>query len=239
MDVGKAFTYQTEDSEWVTKLILGAVITFIPVVNLAWAGYITAIQRNVVARNPQPLPRWDNFGKFFTDGLIVSISHIIYALPGVFLFFVPFFFLILPAFAKDSRTQAILGTIGGGIGLLLFGLMLIYLLAFSFLLPAIQLNFARYGTFGSCFQLGQILSIATANLGDYVIAWIVSIGAFVVVFGVLGFVISALNFIPCLGTIISLLFIPVSFFVSAWLTTTYAHLFGQVGQVTYGAVATA
>ena len=38
MDIGKSFSYPFEDKEWISKLGLGAVITIVPVLNLAWSG---------------------------------------------------------------------------------------------------------------------------------------------------------------------------------------------------------
>jgi hypothetical protein len=84
---------------------------------------------------------------------------------------------------------------------------------------------ARKGTFGSCFEIGEIIKIISQNTGKYLTAWLVSIVGAVVV----GIVVSLLSIvlwvIPCIGWILMWL---ISALSSVYLFTLYAHLFGQV-----------
>jgi len=36
MDVGKSFSFQFEDKEWLNQLGLGAIIALAPILNFAW-----------------------------------------------------------------------------------------------------------------------------------------------------------------------------------------------------------
>ena len=49
MDIGKVFSYQFEDRQWITKLGLGALISLVPILNVAITGYMVGIIRNVAA----------------------------------------------------------------------------------------------------------------------------------------------------------------------------------------------
>ena len=71
MDAEKSFTFPFEDTEWVSKLGLGALISMVPILNFAWSGYLVDIIRNVMNNDAEPLPTWDDLGKKFNDGLIL------------------------------------------------------------------------------------------------------------------------------------------------------------------------
>lgn len=163
------------------------------------------------------------------DGVIIWLAQIIYVLPGILVLFLPLVFMLLPALSQDSDIQAILATIGGGAALLLVCVWFLYLLAFSFLFPAVQINYARNSSFSACFHLGQIFRLATTNLSDYLLAWIMTFIVNFAVYFVLGTVGTVLSLIPCLGIILVLFLIPIGAIAGAWLAAVYAHLFGQVG----------
>ena len=81
MDIQKSFSYPFEDSQGLPKLGLGALISLVPILGLAWSGYMVGIIRNVMAGSNEPLPTWDDIGRKFTDGLILFAAGLIYALP--------------------------------------------------------------------------------------------------------------------------------------------------------------
>ena len=81
MDIGKSFSYQFEDKQWISKLGLGAVISLVPILNFAMSGYIVDILRNVENNVAKPLPNWDDLSKKFSDGLILFAAGLIYAAP--------------------------------------------------------------------------------------------------------------------------------------------------------------
>jgi amino acid transporter len=88
------------------------------------------------------------------------------------------------------------------------------------------INYARQGTFSSCFQFGELARIITTNLGDYLLAWAVTIGVSVVIGIAVSILATFSSLIPCIGWILTWV---VSAVAGAWGSTIYAHLFGQVG----------
>ncbi|MCK4900594.1 MAG: hypothetical protein KAS38_17565, partial [Anaerolineales bacterium] len=62
MDIGKSFTFSFEDKDWITKYLLGALISAIPILNFAWMGYMIELIVNVADDVPSPLPDWSDLG---------------------------------------------------------------------------------------------------------------------------------------------------------------------------------
>jgi hypothetical protein len=112
-----------------------------------------------------------------------------------------------------------------GIGIFLICLLALYLLLLTFYFPAVYINFARKGTFGSCFEVGEIFKIISENTSKYLTAWLVSIGGAIVVGIVVTLVSILLAIIPCIGWILTWI---ISALSSVYLFAIYAHLFGQV-----------
>jgi hypothetical protein len=98
-------------------------------------------------------------------------------------------------------------------------------LALSFGFPAVYINFARKGTFGSCFEFGEITKIITTNLSKYLTAWLISIVGGIVVGTIIGLVSALIGWIPCIGWAIAWLISAVG---GVYISTLFAHLFGQV-----------
>ena len=222
MDVGKAFTYWYKDPKWTMKLLLGALISIVPILNFAWAGYTNEIIRRVTRDDSDPLPTWDDLGKFFMQGLILVIAGLIYALPIVLLslIYIP---IVLSTEGIDSDSAAALLS---GTGLILTCCLTLYGVLLSFFLPAMQVNYSRKETFGSCFAIGEITKLVTANFGNYFIAWLAYI-VFGLIVGAIAFIVTIiLGWIPCIGQILAVLIYAIS---SPIIGVVYGHLFGQIG----------
>jgi hypothetical protein len=225
MQIGKAFTYVFEDTKWFSKLLIGALISIVPFLNIAWGGYTCEIIRRVSRNDPEPLAGWDDLGTKFVQGLVLFVAGIIYSLPIIFLSL-----LMIPLFASAAATegdvQSVLAAAGTGVGILLACLITLYALALSVFMPAVQVNYARKATFGSCFEIGAIIRLATSNLGNYLLAWLAYL-VFAILAGLIGGgIASILGIIPCIGWILAILITAV---ITPLIGVVYAHLFGQVG----------
>ena len=54
MEFGKSFTYVFEDDDWITKILLAAVIAFIPIIGpLAVAGWGVEITKRAIQKDPE------------------------------------------------------------------------------------------------------------------------------------------------------------------------------------------
>jgi hypothetical protein len=235
MDIQKAFTFQFDDPAWINKLGLGALVTIIPVLNFAWTGYMVELLRDVMRGDAEPLPQWENWEKKFIDGLILFAAGLIYALPVLLALGIPVGLWISSGVLAGSRDLRDISGILAGAGGLIFVTMLcfflLYGLALSIIYPAILIMFARQGTFASCFQLGKMFRLISANSGPYFTAWAAGIVAGIVVGMLVGLVNAVIGWIPCIGWAASLI---LGFGVTVYLTTLYAHLYGQFARLAYG-----
>jgi MFS family permease len=230
MDIGKSITFVAEDEKWLEKLGIGALITAVPILNFAWSGFMVDIMRNVGAGEAKPLPDWSDLGDKFVRGLIITLAGLIYALPAILVGCLLFGLSFVPLFAVSGQGDQGMnqGLALGSTGLLIAAGCCIglYGLVISFVFPAVFINYSRQGSFGSCFQFGEVMRLITTNLSEYATAWVIIIVAGLLVGLVIGAVGGLLSFIPCIGWIIAW---AISAIAGAYLGAVYAHLFGQVG----------
>ena len=220
MDIGKSLTYMFEDEKWTNKVAVGAVVNMIPVLNFASAGYMLATIRNVANDVVPSLPTWDDFGNYFVKGLVLTIIGLVYALPLLILSCCPLVGMFSLSF---SETEA-LGVLSVAI-LGLFGLLaLLYALAYTFVMPAVMLQYASDGDFSAAFQFGQIFAFIRDNINSYVKAWL-----YVLVLGVvigIGELMVGLivGWIPICGWIFSCI---LGLGVAFWTYLVVAYIYGQ------------
>jgi hypothetical protein len=227
MDVGKAFSFVFEDEEWVTKVLIAAGILFAGIL-LSWlvipailaalllSGYGLEITRRVIRGESKVLPAWDNWGALFTDGLMVVIISIVYALPIIILGVC----LGVPIGIISDQSEAAGSVFSSFLGCLNF----LWAIVMSFLLPAAIAFFAKEGNLGAAFRFGDIVKWVRDHFTTYlitaVIAWVAS-------------VVSGLGLLVCL---IGVLFTaPYATFVTSYLYgQAFVYASGQPAQVTTG-----
>ena len=224
MDVSTAVTFVKDDRRWLTKMGIAAVLTFfsfllIPIPFLV--GYSLAVSRRVMIGDPEPLPEWDDWGRLFMDGLYVVIAQFVYTLPFWILACIGFVGTIgfsgLSEVSEGAGTAGILATFG-----VVGCLILLLWIALIFITPAIYIQYVRTNEFGACFRLGEVFGIARDYIGDIMITVVFALIASLVISGVT----SVLQFvIPCLGSIIALLFWALA---GPWLMVSIGHLYGQI-----------
>ena len=57
MDIGRSFTYVLDDDEWWKKVLLGGLLSLIPIVGPLYAiGYVLEVISNVIGGRETPLP---------------------------------------------------------------------------------------------------------------------------------------------------------------------------------------
>jgi len=217
MNFGKSFTYMFDDPDWVSKYTIGIVISLVPILNLAWIGYAIGIMRNMAQGVSFPLPNWDNLGEKFKDGLLMAVASFVYTLPLTLFFCLGYAVILIPAMMAGDNVDAMEAMAGLGAAgyALVMCCMIVYLLVFSFFYPAMMLHYARMGTFGALFQVGEIVRIATRNIADYLMGWLAGLLAVIIL--------GAVNVVPCIGQLIT------AIAGVAWLNTVTAYAYGQVG----------
>jgi hypothetical protein len=216
VDIGKAFSFVFEDEEWVQKILLGALISLIPIFGqFAVMGYAIAVIRNVVAGEARPLPDWQNLGQYFVDGLMLWVATFVYALPLLILICPIALVWLLPAFAAEQEDlvnilAGLAGLMSAGLGCLavLYGILL------WLLTPVVRIRYAEAGEIGACLRFGEVFRFLFANIGGILISQLLVWAVGVVLVSAVG------------GLTLGLLVLPISF----WLAIFSGHLYGQISR---------
>ncbi|MFQ3567691.1 MAG: DUF4013 domain-containing protein [Aggregatilineales bacterium] len=196
MYITRAFNQIFADDQSINKLLMSAIVAFAAVlttpflIGLAgWAlifGYQVEVIRLMRLRRGSPLPRWDDMGKYLSEGSVVLAAYIVYALPNILIGGCSWLLLSL-----TGDTSIVSGGVALGIACCVFPLLLAYNL---FALPTFTLGmglYARDPRIGVFFQLGTLVSLLRPNL-DATLQWWVAVLISIVLFAFLGV-------IPCIG----------------------------------------
>ncbi len=207
MDYGKPFTFVFDDEEWLQKVLIGGIVSLIPIVNLVSVGYGLRVLRNVAAGVVKPLPKWDDFGDFFVKGLMSILGGLVWALPVIFLSLFMAAVSTITGYNTDPQyVSAPVQLCMSGFGCLsgLYGLFL------ALVVPAATSMYAVTGEFGAFFRFGDIFKYITSNLGPYLVALL--LGAVAAFMGGLGVILC------CIGVV----------FTQFWALLVGNHLLGSV-----------
>jgi hypothetical protein len=135
------------------------------------AGYIARLMRNVIGGVVHPLPEWDDLGEYFSEGLRLFCVGLVYTIPTfalVLVFVVP---LIIGQSAENESVQSIGSCVAACALCLIFPLGL----AMALWTPG-ALTFAVVERrFGAAFEFGQIFAFIKGNIGNYLLAFVVSL----------------------------------------------------------------
>jgi hypothetical protein len=203
MDMGKSISYLFEDEDWLSKIGIGALIMFVPILNFAGIGYEAQVIRNVARGEARPLPQWNDLGALFMDGLWLWLARFIYGLPLLFLFFCPFALIVpLIATAQNDEDMTVrlpfVFLICGGS----FLLIMTYALVVGLFSPAVTALYIRRGAFAACFDFPAIARFIRDNFGDYLTAWLGALAVGLLLNVIASPVLVFVGFIPCLGQIV-------------------------------------
>lgn len=205
MDIGRAFAYPFEDEDWLKKMLIGAVLNLVPVVNLIPTGYGLRQMKNVSQGQDLPLPEWDDWGGDFVKGLLVFLAGLVYTLP-IWLLQLPM--LLVNLLAGNGEAGAVFaGICAAGVTCL----TLLYALAMAIWMPAAIMQYVKGDTFGSFFQFADIWAAITTNTSDYFAAWLVYLLAGIIA-GIVGSIVCGIGLL----------------FTGFWSTLVMAKLFGDL-----------
>ncbi len=175
MDIGKAFSFVFEDEKWVSKVLLGGVLFFIPIVNLAVFGYMLKVAQNVAQGNPRPLPEWGEFGEHFIRGLHWLAIQIVYQLPTIILYALFFCVIVATGGAADSQRGGNGAGAIGALGLCLLPLIFILALFGAFLAYVAAGRYVVTNSLSEAFKFREVIAGARGNLGAWLMVLLVVI----------------------------------------------------------------
>jgi hypothetical protein len=180
MDFGKAVSFTFDDPDWIKKVVIGGVVTLVPILNFASYGYSIEVTRRVIDGNPQPLPEWDDFGGKFIKGLIYFVIGLVYSLPIVLIACLAAGGMAATGSLAASSSRSAGEAAGGVFGLLgmcVSCIAVIYGVFVAIVLPAAVGHYAAKNEIGAAFRFADVLSLVQKNLGAYLMVFAIGIVA--------------------------------------------------------------
>jgi len=132
-------------------------------------GYLARLARNVIAGVANPLPEWDDLGEYFSEGLRLFCVGLVYMLPLIALVMV----FMIPSIIAQSADSDALRNLGGGVAACVWCLIFPLSLAMALWLPGAMMFAVVEQRFGAAFEFGQIAAFIKANIGNYLLAYVV------------------------------------------------------------------
>lgn len=215
-------TYMFKDPKVAMKIIIGSLVSLVPILSWAANGYALRVINNIRARQDPPLPEWSGeFGKFFSDGLMVWLIQLIYSLPMLLILMLSGLPLLLAGAVSDpGNTDALTGLLAGGT-CLIFLVAIVYALALVFWMQGVLVNYAVKRTFAAGFAFGEILTIVKANRNKMAMTLVAVLAASFAVSLVAGI----LGIIPCVGQVAAMLIgMVAAFYMLLVIAYTCGHI---------------
>jgi hypothetical protein len=216
MEFGRAFSYITEDTDWLKKVGIAGALMLIPFIGwIAVLGWGLEITRRVINHDPAPLPDWSNFTDHLVRGLKGFVVSFVFSLPGALVNGCQGTINALvtnPELLQnmDSNTITMLTTGIGGLAICCGCLGFLLSVTATFIMPAAFGNMmANNGDLGAGFRFNEIFALIKAAVGPYLMTLL---GALVV-----GLIIP-FGLIACIIGV---------FFTAAFGTAILSHLYGQ------------
>ena len=201
-----------EDPNWISKILLGGVFVLASVVLVGIffvLGYCARLVRNVINGVQLPLPEWDDLGEFFAEGLRLFFVAFAYMAP---LAIIGVTFGVGAAFMNALSSNHSAEELTGALASMTIMCIMFPLgLVLSVWLPGALLMTSVSGRFSAGFEIGRIWRFIMANLGSYLLAFLVWLIARFAA-GVFGMI------LLCIGVI----------FTSFWSALVGSYAFAQV-----------
>ena len=210
-NIGKSYDFAKNRlvGNWVDWIIL-IIFCIIPIIGwLLLSGFIIRVYRGDDAKLGE-------YVKMLIDGILAAIISIVYSIvPKIVLFIFGGAAIMNPMILMDPNAAA---AAVSGISIVGLIISLIVAIIFGILCSMALVRFAKEGSLGAAFQLGEIFKII-GKIGW--IHYILSVIVLGIVFAVIGFICGLLMII-LIGFILLLILLP---FLSIWQARFLANLY--------------
>jgi hypothetical protein len=208
MDIGKAFSFVFDDENWVVKVLIGGVVSLIPIIGqILVYGYSLELMKNVMRGESRPLPEWDDWGGKLVNGIMYIVIGVVYALPLILL--ITCFGLLMSVMGAAEAEEAlnVIGSIGG---ICLGGFSMVYGILIALMLPPALGRYLETGELGAAFRFGEVWALLRDSIGGWLIA---------MVLGWLAGLVASFGVILCVVGVL---------FTAFWATLVMTYLWGEV-----------
>jgi hypothetical protein len=174
----QAFTFIFKDPAWISKLAIPAGLSLfnmliIPIFLVT--GYGCRIMKRVIVERQQPtLPEWDDWGGLLKDGVRVYAAGLIYALPAILLMLasVAIFFVSAIHMVDNGSVEPWMPVLwlSMPIG---FSLIMLLSIPIQIIGQVAMAHLVAKDRFSAAFQFKELWTIFKANVGGFVLAWLI------------------------------------------------------------------
>jgi hypothetical protein len=204
MNASKSFSYVFDDESWLPKILIGGVLSIVPIANLIPSGYTLELFRNIVSGSERPLPEWSDLGQKLGQGLLLFVVGFIYNLP----IFLLTSCVWMGVGVLDRGAQG--DDIRGLASFVQWCLTTPYGLLMAVVWPGVFSQFAISGDVASAFNFRGIVSMMRENLSDYAIVVILTVALRIISgFGLI---------LCCVGVL----------FTGFWASLVKTHLYAEL-----------
>lgn len=170
----------------IKKYLIGILLSIVPVINLFAIGYILETAKLAIRRK-YILPEWDQFLRFFVDGLLAVIISALYTLPALIILLIG-----LARIPLDTLRSMILNDRLADVSLVFNELgplrfVFFFLLFLSlYLFPIAVMIFVDKRKFGYAFNLPVVIGLAFTK--HYAGPWFIALFTYFLLSTLLGYI---------------------------------------------------
>lgn len=158
-----ALSYPTRGDSGLARILIGGgllFLSFLIVPAFAVLGYYVEALAGVSRGEPEP-PAFEEWGDLLGDGLKAFVVSLLYSLAVV-----PLFVVIFALIGFGGRSGPEMDVLFTGLGIVVFFLYMVAILAINYVLPAALTNLGREGEIGAAFDFGTLRPVLLS--GTYV-----------------------------------------------------------------------
>ncbi|MGN6756685.1 MAG: DUF4013 domain-containing protein [Thermomicrobiales bacterium] len=184
LDFDQAISFVGRDRNWLPKLGLGALFSFLTVIIIGYVliqGYLLTLMQRVARLEPEPLPEWDEYGELLRKGAVVTAVNLAYYVPYWLIIIALYIMQTVLSLAFTQSGSSSLGPfIAAPIGLTLLGYLITIPLGLllGVTMPALHAQLALYDAdFAAAFRLREIWGFINRHRGQYALAVALALAA--------------------------------------------------------------
>lgn len=232
--ITKLLSYPVRKPGWVKKMAILFAFTLagmiIPVIPWFFAyGYIAEVIRRAAREDDPELPEWENWNELLMDGLRLTVVSLLYFVPLFLIFGLGFITYLgtsfaMPMLAHGGRSTEWIAPLWfmGGFSVFICSMFCgtLFSLLVGLLLPAAATHLVVKRSLGAFFRIGEWWKILGANLGGYIVF-------FILLFGLL-FVLQILYSLLAWTLVLLPLAFFIPFLLSPYLAVVSGYLWGCI-----------
>lgn len=171
MDIERSLRFIWEDEDWIKKLLIAAVLTITGIGGIGTAGWLAELARRVANDEDEPLPDWDDIGKYFIYGLKYMAVAFIWSLPIIVLI-VGISLVSVFSFTQDDNS-AVFGVFMFS-SICIFILTFVYILFLTMMMMPLWVQLAEDTPFGELVNPARTWTLLRANLAGYLVVMLIT-----------------------------------------------------------------